>query len=394
MKLMYIGYAIDKESCDKQIGASVAGNNMQIGLLNKLCKNLGENLEILSVYPTASFPNEKKILFRRKGIKITDYINGTLISFINVPFIKQFTQSISVFKEAKKIIKKDNQVKILTFNANPSISIPVIILKKLYKVELICLLADPPVDIKKRYGIDKVIKNIFWKIIEKSLLMYDKIIALNKKAVEIYTQNKPYIIIDGAIDIKDFEIVTTVENKSKKKIVLFSGALTEYNGINELVESTRYIHDENIEIHIYGDGPLRDFVEKKSKQILSLQYKGVVSNYQVKKFQKYADLLINPRRIDDLISQVTFPSKMIEYMISGTPVLSTKLNGLTEEYLENIYIIDDISPEKLATDIKDVLSLSNNKLNKKSEASMRFILNKKTWDIQGEKIYKFIFASK
>lgn len=390
---MYIGYAIDKERCENQIGASVAGNNMQVGLLSKLYENLGKNLEILSVYPTASFPKDKKILFERKRIKITNCIYSTLICFINIPFIKEFTQSISIFKEGKRLIKKGNEFKILTFNARPSISIPAIMLKKIYKVELICLLADPPVDIEKRYGIDKIIKKFFWKIIEKNLLVYDKIIALNKRAVEIYTKNKPYIIIDGAIDIEDFDTSIILDNRKerKKKIVLFSGALTEYNGINELIESVKYIQDENIEIHIYGDGPLRTVVEQKSKQILNLYYKGVVPNFQVKKFQQTADLLINPRRVDDLISQVTFPSKMIEYMISGTPVLSTKLNGLTEEYIENIYTINDIKPENLAIDIQSVLSISNKKLNQKAESARSFILNNKTWEMQGEKICKFIF---
>ena len=53
----------------------------------------------------------------------------------------------------------------------------------------------------------------------------------------------------------------------------------------------------------------------------------------------------NVRRVvNDPIAQVTFPSKTFEYLLSGTPVLSTRLNGYTHEYDEAIVdIISDVN---------------------------------------------------
>lgn len=391
MKVVYIGYAIDKESCDKQLGASVAGNNMQLGILKELKNKMKHCLDIISVYPTASYPKEKKIYFKTHTNKISKNIESILVGFINIPFIKDLTQSISVFRNVRKIIKKEKECKILTFNARPSVAIPSIILKKIYKCELICLLADPPVDIQERYGLNKIIMNIFWKLIEKSILKYDKIIALNKKAIEIYAPNKPYIIIDGGIDIEDYEISKKeIISKHNKKVIVFSGALTEYNGIKEAIQAMNYVKNKNIELHIYGNGYLQEYVERAERFNPNVIYKGIVSNKEMRMLQSSSDLLINPRRVDDMISKVTFPSKIIEYMLSRTPVISTRLNGLTDEYLENIYILDNLEPEYFGKTIQQILEKSEEELHLVGENAAKFILNNKSWKNQCEKIYKFI----
>lgn len=395
MKVVYIGYAIDRESCDKQLGASVAGNNMQLGILKELKNKMKDCLDIITVYPTASYPKEQKIYFKTYINKISKNIEGIFIGFINIPFIKDLTQCISVFKNARKIIRKEKECKIITFNARPSIAIPSIILKKIYKCELICLLADPPVDdIKKRYGLNKIIMNIFYKSIEKSILKYDKIIALNKKAIEIYAPDKPHIIIDGGIEIDErnkLEMKFKSNYDHNKKVIVFSGALTEYNGIEDMIDIMKYIEDENIELHIYGNGNLKSYTEEKIESMKNVIYKGVVSNNEMKKLQSNADLLINTRKVDDLVSQVTFPSKIIEYMLSGTVVLSTRLNGLTNEYLQHIYTTVSSDPKVIAEEIKSILYTSQDELDKKSIKAREFIINNRSWKVQTQKIYKFIF---
>ena len=365
---------------------------MQLGILKSLSKKMKKNLDIITIYPTASYPKVKKIIFKTHTSNIIKNIESKFIGFINIPFIKDLTQIISILRTCRKIIKQKEECKILTFNARPSVSISAIILKKIYKCEIICLLADPPVDIKERFGIKKYIMNIFWRLIEKNILYYDKIIALNEEASKIYAPKKPYIIVDGGIDIDDYVIDKNLCKKedNNKKVVLFTGALTEYNGIKELIEAMKLIKDIDIELQICGDGPLKEYVIENSKENSNIVYKGVVSNKEARTLQVNSKLLINPRRVDDLISRVTFPSKMIEYMLSGTPVLSTKLNGLTKEYIENLYIIDNLDKYELSEKIKLIVNYNENELEKKQCNAKTFILENKIWDLQINKIYEFI----
>ena len=55
---------------------------------------------------------------------------------------------------------------------------------------------------------------------------------------------------------------------------------------------------------------------------------------------KEAKLLINLRNPEDKYTKYSFPSKTFEYMVSGTPFFTTKLEGIPSEYYNYLYCID------------------------------------------------------
>ena len=139
--------------------------------------------------------------------------------------------------------------------------------------------------------------------------------------------------------------------------MLFCGALTEYNGILNLIDAMEYLHDEDIVLDIYGGGYLEDRVTEASKKNPKIRYHGRVSNQEVMQKQREAWLLINPSIVDAPIDQVTFTSKTFEYLLSGTPVLSTRLNGYGEEYEDHMYWIEDLSANALANTIGSIRNI-------------------------------------
>ena len=60
---------------------------------------------------------------------------------------------------------------------------------------------------------------------------------------------------------------------------------------------------------------------------------GCVTNDEIVRLQCEATLLVNPRPSDKEFCKYSFPSKTIEYMASGTPVLMTKLPGVPDGIL-------------------------------------------------------------
>jgi len=170
---------------------------------------------------------------------------------------------------------------------------------------------------------------------------------------------------------------------------LFSGALTEYNGIKNLIEAFHLIENVDVFLDIYGDGYLKEYVNQASQNDKRIRYHGRVDNKKVLRYQREAWLLINPRNTEDIVSKVTFPSKTFEYLLSGTPVLSTRLNGYTEEYNGTMFFIDNNSPEEIA---KAITSLINNKADMQIVASRgrEFVKNTRSWKRQAGRIYDFI----
>ncbi|SEW39793.1 glycosyltransferase family 4 protein [[Clostridium] fimetarium] len=386
--ILFLGYAINKEEALNLYGASIAGNKMQINVLENLSLYQDLNIKCITIYPTAAYPRGKMFV-KKQSIRLFDEFYSLKVGFINLPILKQFFETISTYNTAKKIIKKERIDIIFTFNMFPQIGLPAKWLKKKYGCKIVSLLADLPIDdnVGKK-GLYILLRKIFDYSTRKAILCCDKIIALNKHAVDLYAPGLEYIIVEGGAGFEDIMDIP-IKTFSRKNIV-YSGALVEYSGIINLIEAMKYVSDKEVVLDIYGSGQIMEYVMQCADLTQNVKYHGKVDNNTMKKIQGEAYLLINPRPIENLISKVTFPSKIFEYMISGTPVLTTKLNGFTDDYMDTMFFVDSNDPIILADKINEIMSLSLGELSEKALKAWKFVSENKTWRKQCEKIYKFI----
>ena len=77
-------------------------------------------------------------------------------------------------------------------------------------------------------------------------------------------------------------------------------------------------------------------------------------------------------------------------MASGTPLLTTKLPGMPEEYYPYVYLIEDESVDGYAKALKDALSHSDEELYHYGETAKSFVLNKKNYLEQAKRVTKLI----
>lgn len=392
MNIVFMGYAVDMNDISNYSGASVAGNKMQTGILRELNKIENVNLFVYTVRPNASFPAEKTTFYNEEKIKICDNLFGVGIKFCNIPVIKQFSQSKEMFKSVNKLLKtldiKDTVI--LTFNMFPQIGVPSSKLKKKYGVKLVSLLADLPIDdAAERDPISKLLRKAFDKKTEESIKNADALIVLNKHAIEKFAPGIDYMIMDGGFESSEEENIFYDKSAGPKKI-LYCGALTKYSGILTLVEAMKYVKS-NIVLEVYGKGDISSEIEKAALDNNKVKYLGSLPHEKILKKQKEAYLLINPRPVNDPISMVTFPSKIFEYMYSGTPVISTKLNGFTEEYYDKIFFFENETAECFAKTIDDILSKSYEELCEYANRAHMFIVEERNWEKQTLKIYNYLY---
>ena len=178
-------------------------------------------------------------------------------------------------------------------------------------------------------------------------------ILLTEQMNEVINLNKmPYVVIEGCSDSKMNDLKNV--EKNKKRIVLYSGKLSEKFGIKLLIEALKKIKQDDVELWIYGDGEAKDYVKEEAQKSNKIIYKGLVSNREVVEAQMQATLLINPRPTNQQYTKYSFPSKDIEYMASGTPMLTTILPGMPKEYCDYVYLIKDESINGLYKAIDDV----------------------------------------
>ncbi|MFI3227936.1 MAG: glycosyltransferase [Clostridia bacterium] len=384
MKVLFLGYAVNKCIQESNDAVSVAGNKFQCNLIKELDNKEAITIQCISVYPIASYPTNNKFVLKKQKIKLTDNINTQSCGFINVPIIKQVMQIIGTYNLVKNISK---DTKVLTFNLFPQIGIPAILLKMKKNVNITCIWADPPIDDDiSNKGKLAFVYNVYYKLTEKIINKYDNFIVLNKYVIDKYCPNKKYIVIEGACDLSEYS-QEKLDLKIRKNIV-YTGALSNYSGIERLVKAMELVSNKDIVLEIYGNGILKEWIiEHQSSNII---YKGSVTNREILEIQSKAWLLINPRNIDDEIAKNTFPSKIFEYMMSGTPVLSTKLNGFTEDYLDKMFFMDNNDVDTISKSINFIDSLDEKEMKYMAQKAKDFIAKEKNWNVQCEKIRKFL----
>lgn len=389
MKILFLGYAVGMEEAKDLTGVSIAGNKMQLNVLWNL-KQYAEEMESITIYPVAVFPKDKKMFIKEKEIDLGNNMKSRVVPFLNIPFIKQISQIISMYYVTRKYIKKSPDTIVLAFNMYPQIGTPARWLKKKYHCKIVSLLADLPIDDDYgRKGLAKLLRTVFDGQTKRNILEADKVIVLNKYARELFAPNIPYLVVDGGINLSEFDCSSDrLQYENREKNIVYCGSLAGYSGVKELVKCLEKVKDQSIVLDIYGKGTLEGYINSKKSE--RIRYHGSVTNQEMLQIQKSAWLLVNPRPVDDLIAQVTFPSKIFEYMMSGTPVLTTKLNGFSEAYEGKVFFANNNSTDELAKCINEISKLSNEELKKIAKDAKDFLMKEKTWEKQTEKIASFI----
>lgn len=201
---------------------------------------------------------------------------------------------------------------------------------------------------------------------------------------------KPYVILEGHADITMGDRENLPEKKTVPRVCLYAGGVSKQYGLGNLVDGFRMADIPDARLHIYGPG---DYVEEL-KQIAAedprIVYGGMLMNSEIVEKELEATLLVNPRPTNEEFVKYSFPSKTMEYMASGTPVLTTVLPGMPKEYYPYVYLLEDETAEGIAEKLKQVLSQSEEALFRKGCEAKQFILNEKNNVVQAQKILNLL----
>ena len=94
-----------------------------------------------------------------------------------------------------------------------------------------------------------------------------------------------------------------------------------------------------------------------------------------------ATLLVNPRPTGEEYVKYSFPSKTMEYMSTGTPVLTTVLPGMPKEYHPYVYLLEEETADAIAEKLGQIFAQPADALK-----AREFILKEKNNVTQAGKI--------
>lgn len=353
MKYIFISSAASKETlanCEKKYARHPMRFVQQwwdYSMAAALKKRLGEDFFAISFPPVSTFPSSKCLFFRSK--EITDE-NGFQIyypSALNLPIFKQIWQILAVFRKLYAICRKykGEDVAIVTHCIYLQSAVPSFMIRKLFGAKVYTIVPDLPdhatsvAFAKHKFltGVFKVYANFSKKLNQK----FDGYICFAKPQMEYLNQSKPNIVMEGFMDTSMVDSVSPVEKHPSR--VIYAGGLMYRYGIRELVDGFISAEIPEAELYIYGKGEAEEYC--KGKEENRVFYGGCLSRDEVIREEKSVFLLVNPRPTGDTYSKCSFPSKLMEYMASGTPMLTSRLECIGEEYFDKMNFIDEVSAE-------------------------------------------------
>lgn len=229
------------------------------------------------------------------------------------------------------------------------------------------------------------------KINQCYVTLFDRYILLTEQMNEkVNPKKKPFIVMEGLCDSSLLEEVPPTVNKRIPRTVLYAGGLHERYGLKMLTDAFLKANIENAILLYYGSGPYVDTYKELCKRYSNLKYGGVAPNHVVLAEEYKATLLVNPRFTAEEFVQYSFPSKNMEFMASGTPLLTTKLPGMPIEYYPYVFLFEAETVDSYSMTLKKVLEHTDEELNAFGIKARNFVLSNKNNIIQAKRIIDFI----
>lgn len=373
---------------EAKYGMRESGFKFHSLILDGLSNDASNNIYSLVGRPTNFFTHNG--LFWKKETEKIQNITYYHVGFINIPVVKNIMVSIAYFYNTLKwLLKNKNKEKIIIMDAAYITVIPFVIFAtyfiKCKKISIVCDIYEYMADVKDSRKKSLKSHALFSKFMKKIYLKIDGFIFLTEAMDEVMNKQKaPYIVMEGLVDsnMKD----TTKVYNNEKNIIMYAGALREQYGLKNLVNGFMKYEDPNAELWICGAGDYVPSIKEMQQKDSRIKYFGVLPIEETVKKELEATILVNPRPCNQEFTKYSFPSKNMEYMVSGTPILTTKLPGMPQEYYDYIFTIEGNKSTDITKALEKVFSKSRDEINEKGKKAKDFVLNKKNNIFQANRI--------
>jgi len=203
-------------------------------------------------------------------------------------------------------------------------------------VEFCVIVPDLPEYMAVRTGLSKMVFQLFARLSYRIVNRADSVVAITEAMLGMFSSRLKKVVVEG---IADSAYIALPVSTVRKPYFLYSGTLDRRYGIRKLLDAFVAAKIDNYELYICGDGDDRANVELVAQSCPQVKYKGQLDRDAVLQLQRQAALLINPRDNESAFTKYSFPSKIIEYMSSGVPVMMYALDGIPPEYYRFCYLV-------------------------------------------------------
>lgn len=307
------------------------------------------NVRLLSSIPVQSYPIVPKLLFRGFEFRCGDEIRGTSIGFVNVIGLKHVTRLIGCLLRAPRMLF-GWQTDVLFVHGIHTPYLLFALFMRVCGVKTVAVLTDPSgVVVPTDGGLAKRLKALDSRIVRLLLGRFSGTVALAPDLVANFSETKPTVVFPGILNADWRKAVEAAAPSSPRErfTVLYAGGLNRSYGVPLLVEAAAQLPD--VDFVFLGKGDCVDVVAESGLD--NVRYGGFVGPDELLAHAMAADVLINTRPPTAAFAVASFPSKLIEYLATGRPVLTTRIASIPPDLADAFFYIEDDGVEATVTAI-------------------------------------------
>jgi glycosyltransferase involved in cell wall biosynthesis len=408
MKVLFLGGVFDetmeREILKKSKGTvHYAANKLQWNLIDGMRQIDDLELDILSAPLIGAFPKDYENL-QYKGQKsiYKNVVESNYVSFNNIWGYRSISRKNNLIKGIKNFAanRSENKV-IIVYSPHTPFLQAAVYAKKIDPSIHICLVVpDLPQFMNlndKRSLIYDRLKKIDIDIFEKNSKFVDSFVLLTEQMKNMLNVGeRPYIVVEGVVNIENdkHEEENDDIQRTTNTTVVYTGTLNKKFGVVSLVEAFHNTNIKNAHLKICGRGDSEDIIKSYAAKDERIIFLGQLPNTEAVKLQKRATVLVNPRQNNEEFTKYSFPSKNMEYLLTGRPVIAYKLDGIPDEYDNYFYYVEDDTIDSFTRKIEEVLLMDEETRSGFGDRARFYVLNEKNNISASKKIIDMIQKSR
>jgi glycosyltransferase involved in cell wall biosynthesis len=343
MKILYIGPWARDQALFGRKAANQAATAWSRGLIHALMDS-GCSVRVCThcreqFWPLGELrPGNEKDFFESCPVRFSRYLN--------IPLRRDFSLMDVYRKMVQKEVANDRPDIVLLYNMEPYYSSVTEVLTA-QGVRWIPIILD-----------ENEVGARGWDLFSQRVNDADGLVFLSYWGFANCLLAIPKLHLAGGVRAENIEVPSDLVNQREKSVV-YSGVYDEgYGGLERLFEIFAAVATPGCRFVLTGKdakGNLKKYLRKEARAT----YAGFVSQDELQSIHAAATVFVNPRPSEASENRMTFPSKLLEYLSYGKPIVSTWTEGLSPEYREVLLIPQENTPEAFARLIDEALNYSH-----------------------------------
>lgn len=372
---------------------SIAGQRFQRAALEALQRAGLPARLVLSQRPVPPFPWDRRLWYLPQRRRVGAGLEVELLPVLNVQPLKHLLAGLAAFVRIFLwgVRERHSAARaVLAINLSQPPGLFLYLACRLTGTKLFGWLLD--VFEPGQLVADSLLRRLDFRAQRWLIPRLDGLIVVADDIARELAPGKPFLRIEGGVDRAAVREAPPPPPRRRRDVFscLFAGSLEEFNGISLMLAACRRLQGSPVVLEIAGGGSLEAAVREAEDAGLPVKHLGVLSFDELWRRYGAADVLLNVRPTRSLNTRYFFPSKLMEYMASGTPVISTCTGHVEAEFGEFVYLLRDETPEDLAGLILRLATMDPAERRAIGASARRYALANKTWDRQAERLVAFL----